>query len=547
MEEKLINQAYEIAKERYANIGIDTDKVLEAMQNFHLSLHCWQADDVTGFEKLATSLSGGIQVTGNYPGKARNIDELRQDIIKAKSLIPGTHRLNLHEIYGDFKGQAVDRDEVTPEHFRSWMDWGKENNMKRKIRGLFFSIGIAGSLILGGCGKEEKEPVTITMIHAWGGTGEDHVAMRDIYDGFQKENPDIEVQLISMPGRKEMLRKVEDMIMVGDMPDVITFSGMGQNTTYDFIVENDMALDIMPYVKKDEEFASNISQTNLNYWTTEEGELFTVSDVLSLSGGYWYNEDILHAAGVREIPRTWDAFRGMCYKIWKWSERENNEIASLQTSPEGYLYFMDHMLLEEGTEKDRNDVGTISEVLKRLQEIYVYSTSENAEYSYLDETRLFNEGKLAIYVNGVWGASMISENINAKYALLPTTSGKKLSCESACFGYVLGKSGNEQKEEASIRFLKYMLSKKVQTRILEETEQIPANKQVVLDSYEKEMPRLFQAASLVLSAEDKIEVPDNLWTYEQKAYFTENIFRELTGKISPEAFTRQLGEMKIDK
>ena len=189
--------------------------------------------------------------------------------------------------------------------------------MKRKIRGLFFSIGIAGSLILGGCGKEEKEPVTITMIHAWGGTGEDHVAMRDIYDGFQKENPDIEVQLISMPGRKEMLRKVEDMIMVGDMPDVITFSGMGQNTTYDFIVENDMALDIMPYVKKDEEFASNISQTNLNYWTTEEGELFTVSDVLSLSGGYWYNEDILHAAGVREIPRTWDAFRGMCYKIWK--------------------------------------------------------------------------------------------------------------------------------------------------------------------------------------------------------------------------------------
>ena len=81
--------------------------------------------------------------------------------------------------------------------------------MKRKIRALFFRIGIAGSLLLGGCGKEEKEPVTITMIHAWGGTGEDHVAMRDIYDGFQKENPDIEVQLISMPGRKEMLRKVE--------------------------------------------------------------------------------------------------------------------------------------------------------------------------------------------------------------------------------------------------------------------------------------------------------------------------------------------------
>lgn len=419
--------------------------------------------------------------------------------------------------------------------------------MKKKNRVFFLGIIMAWSLVLESCGKEDKEPVTITVIHAWGGTGADHVAMRDIYDGFQKENPDIEVQMISMPAREEMLRKVEDMIMVGDMPDVITFSGMGQNTTYSFIVENDMALDIMPYVKEDEEFASDISKTNLNYWTTEEGQLFTVSDVLALSGGYWYNEDILNAAGVREIPRTWDGFRGMCYKIRKWSEGENNEIASLQTSPEGYMYFMDHMLLENCIEEGRTNASKIQETLKRLQEIYVYSASENAEYSYLDETRLFNEGKLAVYVNGVWGASLISENINAKYALLPTTSGKDLSCESSCLGYVLGKSGNEQKEEASIRFLTYMLSKKVQTRILKETEQIPANKQVVLDFYEEEKPRLFQAASLVLNAGDKIEVPDNLWTSRQKSYFTENIFREFTGKISPEIFARQLGEIKTNE
>lgn len=145
--------------------------------------------------------------------------------------------------------------------------------------------------------EEKIEPVTITIIHAWGGTGQDHVAMRDIYDGFQKENQDIEVQLISMPTREEMLRKVEDMIMVGDMPDVISFGGMGRNTTYDFIVQNDMALDIMQYLKSDEEFAADISKTNLNYWTTEAGQLFTVADVLLLSGGYWYNEDILNAAG----------------------------------------------------------------------------------------------------------------------------------------------------------------------------------------------------------------------------------------------------------
>ena len=109
MKEELINKAYEIAKERYAAVGVDTEKVMETMQNFHLSLHCWQADDVTGFEVQAGSLTGGIQATGNYPGKARNIDELRADILKAASYIPGTHRLNLHEIYGDFQGKVVDQ------------------------------------------------------------------------------------------------------------------------------------------------------------------------------------------------------------------------------------------------------------------------------------------------------------------------------------------------------------------------------------------------------------------------------------------------------
>ena len=129
MKEQTILNAYEIAKERYAALGIDTDKVLETMQNFHLSLHCWQADDVMGFEVQAGELTGGIQTTGNYPGKARNIDELRQDILKAASYIPGTHRLNLHEIYGDFKGEVVDRDQVEPKHFQSWIEWGKEHNM----------------------------------------------------------------------------------------------------------------------------------------------------------------------------------------------------------------------------------------------------------------------------------------------------------------------------------------------------------------------------------------------------------------------------------
>lgn len=148
MKEETVRKAYEIAKERYAAIGVDTDKVLAQMQDFHLSMHCWQADDVTGFETREGGLTGGIQVTGNYPGKARNIQELRDDILYAMSLIPGKHRLNLHEIYGDFQGKFVDRDEVTPEYFGSWIQWGKENDIKLDFNSTSFSHAKSGDLSL---------------------------------------------------------------------------------------------------------------------------------------------------------------------------------------------------------------------------------------------------------------------------------------------------------------------------------------------------------------------------------------------------------------
>ena len=148
MKEETIRKAYEIAKERYAAIGVDTDTVLAQMQDFHLSMHCWQADDVTGFEKREGGLTGGIQVNGNYPGKARNIKELRDDILYAMSLIPGKHRLNLHEIYGDFQGKFVDRDKVTPEYFESWIQWGKENDIKLDFNSTSFSHSKIGDLSL---------------------------------------------------------------------------------------------------------------------------------------------------------------------------------------------------------------------------------------------------------------------------------------------------------------------------------------------------------------------------------------------------------------
>jgi L-rhamnose isomerase len=147
MNEQKIKQAYELAVERYASLGVDVEKAMELLEQVSLSMHCWQADDVTGFES-AGSLSGGIQATGNYPGKARNIDELRADILKAVSMIPGNHRLSLHEIYGDFGGKFVDRDQVEPAHFESWMQWAAENNMKLDFNSTSFSHPKSGDLSL---------------------------------------------------------------------------------------------------------------------------------------------------------------------------------------------------------------------------------------------------------------------------------------------------------------------------------------------------------------------------------------------------------------
>ena len=128
--QKRIEQAYEIAKQIYAEAGVDAEKALQQLAKIPISLHCWQGDDVGGFERAGAQLSGGgIQATGNYPGKARTIEELRMDLDKALSLIPGKHRLNLHACYLDHGGKPVDRDQIEARHFQSWIDWAKEKKM----------------------------------------------------------------------------------------------------------------------------------------------------------------------------------------------------------------------------------------------------------------------------------------------------------------------------------------------------------------------------------------------------------------------------------
>ena len=123
--ETMIERAYEVARERYAALDVNTDTALKRLAQIPISLHCWQGDDVGGFENPDAELGGGLAVTGNYPGKAHTPDELRSDFEAALSLIPGRHRFNLHAIYAETSGRAVERDEIGPEHFSGWIDWAK--------------------------------------------------------------------------------------------------------------------------------------------------------------------------------------------------------------------------------------------------------------------------------------------------------------------------------------------------------------------------------------------------------------------------------------
>ncbi len=137
--DRLIEPAYSLAKERYAGLGVDVDQALERLARIPISLHCWQGDDVGGFENLGEAIGGGLAVTGSYPGRARTPDELRADLDRALALIPGRHRLNLHASYAETRGRRVERNEIQPEHFENWIAWAKSKAMGMDFNPTYFA------------------------------------------------------------------------------------------------------------------------------------------------------------------------------------------------------------------------------------------------------------------------------------------------------------------------------------------------------------------------------------------------------------------------
>jgi L-rhamnose isomerase len=136
---KHIEKAYSLARERYAELGVSTDQALSTLGRIAISIHCWQGDDVGGFENADQELGGGLAVTGSYPGKARTPKQLRDDFEKAASLIPGRHRLNLHACYAEMDGRKVDRDELSAEQFKHWINWARSRKVGLDFNQTYFS------------------------------------------------------------------------------------------------------------------------------------------------------------------------------------------------------------------------------------------------------------------------------------------------------------------------------------------------------------------------------------------------------------------------
>ena len=401
----------------------------------------------------------------------------------------------------------------------------------RKI--LYLLLVMAVLSVIHGCGVPPKMEITeITLLHGRGTMEKSDQEMRQIYMDFEKENPDVKLNIISMPSDEKVNMKTREMLAVGKVPDIV-FTGGGKDSLYTFMVQYGYALDLMPYLSADHEFAASITSEILEDWITGDGKLYMVTDVL-MPVGYWYNEQIFQNAGIRSVPTTWEEFYDCCQKIQDWASEKKLSTIAFHLDTETCMYFTEAFRCQNGARQEDMDVTdqSFALALEQIKMLKSYGSVESESYTWRDRIRSFNVGHSAICVSGVWTEQMLHKNLKAQYALFPSNNGDTTGFLSAGNGYIVGNSGDKKKEDACIRFLKYMLSKSVQLRIFRETGQIPSNPQVELKNYDYINKELYEAYQTVLMADNCYEIPMNIWSESQRRMFEENIADYLNGKLT---------------
>lgn len=413
------------------------------------------------------------------------------------------------------------------------------------LKGICLISAVFGlCLPLHGCARKAPEPVEITLLHGWGTMEPDHVQMRQIYEDFEKENPDIHLKLQSLPSSEAVIQKTRDMLSVGKVPDLIFTGGLGADSIYAHMVSQGLALDLMPYLEEDPRFQADMAPQITGSWETD-GSLYTAADTMHAGGGYWYNEEIFQAAGIQAPPETWEDFLDACDKIRSWSERNDRGVVPIQLRKgSSSLHLFCAILADCGTtgpawvlehkmELSPEDVDCALEIMRKIQK---FTSNGDAELGYRDAGEEFNAGKSAMYINGAWASRQIREDLPVKYACFPGIDGRTSATMTVSLGYIVGNTGNQETMQASVRFLKYLLSEQTQTALFEITGQIPTNPGIDLHDYREKYPRQCQAFDAIDSAERHLESPYNYWSTGQISRFNQSIFEVLDGTISTEEF-----------
>ena len=396
--------------------------------------------------------------------------------------------------------------------------------MKRKkvILGLILLL-----ILLSGCQmSEEAEPVRLSFIHGWGGTLRAHAIMQEIYDEFDEKNEDIILSSQPSSDSSIAVEKANDMLALDEMPNIVSTNGQ-----YYFVenaVKREKLLDLMSYIRSDADFMRLIHPSVLEVWTNTDGSLYTLPDALEVMG-FWYNENYFREAGIVDengeiaLPKTWTEFYEVCEKLEAWNRTSGKleavyALENVQVVENLFLARLggestDGLILATDV-PESYDSEVFRNVIKDFANIFRYSQNtdsiENARQYFID-------GSTAMYFNGVWESEVIQncERSNEiAYANYPTNYGMQLSYVSPSSGYVIYESRDERENEAAIRFLKYILSQEIQTRIATETGQAPVNPKVDNQVIAEKYPVLGNALETAHSAGIQLKTITSVWDTE---------------------------------
>lgn len=384
----------------------------------------------------------------------------------------------------------------------------------RKKRMVIF---ILFCFLLTACSTVSKdESVSISFMHGWGGSGFDHVGMRELFAEFEALNPDVHIVYDTSPDLGIVMEKAADMLAVDKAPSIISTNGNVQYVSN--ARKKGVALNLMPYLQEDETFASDISPHILQALQEPSGEIYTLPDAVEYIG-YWYNASLFRQAGITDtgtpngkvvLPRTWEEFWDACDALAEISPQTGAVPLQLQVSQMGF--FLGARLAAVSADA-LNYMQKDSPVCHREDAELAVSELVNA-LSYdvrrgtaLDIRQNFFDGKSAIYIDGVWANTEFTETTTKqeiRYAAFPGLCGETIAYANPATGYVISSDGSQKQIDASIRFLKYMLSEDVQKQIVIKTHQAPSNPKISEPWIHEQVPILAEAMQVCQEADQQI-------------------------------------------